>query len=196
MNYVTGLLYCKELGTVPAMAVKHFLSELAKVKAQYLELKTQNYEIGQLLLRSTMGSDGTLVWKITEISSRRKALLEKKVQYIESPPFSTKKYGYKLCLRIYLIGDRQDGYMSVSIVILEGEYDAILKWPFKANISLQLPSLSSSTYPDLEDSCSVLFQRPPMYHSFPQFAKLSDESAHYVKDNAMFLKCTVSVDAS
>ena len=178
----------------PVAVVTQLQANLAEVMAQNFELKTQNFEIGQLL--RTVGN-GTLTWKITEVSFRRKALLEKKVLHIDSPPFYTSVDGYKLCIRLHLTGEmRHDDYMSVSIVILEGEYDDILKWPFEAKVSMQLLSLSSSTHPHLEDSCSVLFQQPQMCHSFPQFVRLSDESTDYVKDNAMFLKCTVSVDTS
>ena len=181
------------LNTVPATVVKQLQDDLAKEKAQNSELRTQNSEIGRLV--QTSSSDGTLTWKITEISCRRKALLERKVPHIESPPFYTARYGYKMCIRIYLIGEkRHDSYMSVFIVILKGDYDDILEWPFTAIVCLQLLSRNSSTRPNLKNSFNVHFQQPQMYHSIHQFVKLSDESTHYMKDDVMYLKCTVSLD--
>lgn len=55
-----------------------------------------------------------------------------------APPaaFYTAKYGYKLCLRLYLNGDGsgKKTHLSLFIVIMRGEYDALLPWPFRNKV--------------------------------------------------------------
>lgn len=53
------------------------------------------------------------------------------------PAFYTAKYGYKLCLRLYLNGDGtgKKTHLSLFIVIMKGEYDALLPWPFRNKVS-------------------------------------------------------------
>ena len=52
------------------------------------------------------------------------------------PAFYTAKYGYKLCLRLYLNGDGtgKRTHLSLFIVIMRGEYDALLPWPFRNKV--------------------------------------------------------------
>ncbi|RLV93910.1 hypothetical protein DV515_00013340, partial [Chloebia gouldiae] len=47
--------------------------------------------------------------------------------------FYTAKYGYKVCLRVYLNGDGtgKGTHMSLFFVVMKGDYDALLPWPFR-----------------------------------------------------------------
>ena len=48
--------------------------------------------------------------------------------------------GYKMCIRVYLNGDGT-GYkthLSLFFVLMKGEFDALLKWPFEHKISMIL----------------------------------------------------------
>jgi len=48
--------------------------------------------------------------------------------------------GYKMCIRAYLNGDGS-GYkthLSLFFVVMKGEYDALLKWPFDCKVSMIL----------------------------------------------------------
>jgi len=48
--------------------------------------------------------------------------------------------GYKMCIRAYLNGDGS-GYkthLSLFFVVMKGEYDALLKWPFDNKVSMIL----------------------------------------------------------
>jgi len=61
----------------------------------------------------------------------------------ESVPFytdRTESYGYKLKVRIYPEGSvgRFYGSMVVAIVVMKGEYDAILSWPFEKKVTFTL----------------------------------------------------------
>lgn len=52
--------------------------------------------------------------------------------------FYTSKYGYKMCLRIYLNGDGtgRGTHLSLFFVVMRGHSDALLKWPFNQKVSL------------------------------------------------------------
>lgn len=76
------------------------------------------------------------VWKITDFSEiLRQAKAEEK-EMIESVPFYTDRHGYKLKVRVYPNGIKsgKNTHLSVYIIIMKGEYDAILPWPFKKKI--------------------------------------------------------------
>lgn len=50
--------------------------------------------------------------------------------------FYTSKYGYKMCLRIYLNGDGtgRGSHLSLFFVVMRGQSDALLKWPFNQKV--------------------------------------------------------------
>ena len=79
------------------------------------------------------------VWKITdfhEILRQAKNEESEENKMIESGPFYTERYGYKLKVRIYLNGIKsgKNTHLSVYIIVMKGEYDAILSWPFKKKL--------------------------------------------------------------
>ena len=59
---------------------------------------------------------------------------------LASPPFYTEKYCYKLRLSIVPFGDGRgkNTHLSVFIIVMKGEYDAILSWPFKKEVKFIL----------------------------------------------------------
>ena len=52
---------------------------------------------------------------------------------VYSAPFYTSWFGYKMCLRLYLNcdGSGKGTHLSFFLIIMRGEYDALLSWPFK-----------------------------------------------------------------
>ena len=52
--------------------------------------------------------------------------------YFSPTAFYTSKYGYKMCLRIYLNGDGtgRGSHLSLFFVVMRGLSDALLNWPF------------------------------------------------------------------
>ena len=53
-----------------------------------------------------------------------------------SQPFYTSRFGYKMCARVYLNGDGigRGTHMSLYFVVMRGEYDALLAWPFQHKV--------------------------------------------------------------
>ncbi|XP_045696232.1 TNF receptor-associated factor 1 [Phyllostomus hastatus] len=160
-----------------------------------------------LRLMEEASFDGTFLWKITNVTRRCRESACGRTVSLFSPAFYTAKYGYKLCLRLYLNGDGtgKKTHLSLFIVIMKGEYDALLPWPFRNKVTFMLLDQNNREHaidafrPDLT---SVSFQRPqsetnvasgcPLF--FP-LSRLQSPKHAYVKDDTMFLKCIVETSA-
>ncbi|KFV67329.1 TNF receptor-associated factor 2, partial [Dryobates pubescens] len=80
--------------------------------------------------------DGVFIWKITEFARKRQEAITGRSPAIFSPAFYTSKYGYKLCLRVYLNGDGtgRGTHLSLFFVVMKGPNDALLRWPFNQKV--------------------------------------------------------------
>lgn len=125
-------------------------------------------------------------------------------QSFYSPPFYTHPNGYKMCARMYLNGDGQGRgtHASIFFVILKGEYDSLLQWPFKQKCSFVLVDQSANRS-NISDAFrpnpnSDSFKRPVaemnIASGLPLFCPLttlvSNERA-FIKENTMFVKIIV-----
>ena len=82
-----------------------------------------------------------LSWRINDVEKVLSQAREKKSTVLESSPFySANNAGYKLKLCVYPNGDvtNKHNYLSLFLVIMEGEYDALLPWPFHQRITFIL----------------------------------------------------------
>ncbi|KAG8127721.1 hypothetical protein E2320_014611 [Naja naja] len=109
--------------------------------------------------------DGCFLWKIPRVGHRMREAQTGKHLALYSPPFYTTRYGYKLCLKLYLNGDGTGAgtHLSLFLVVMKGEYDFQLKWPFPHKVTFTLLDQVnnhhiSSSFRSLETSSS--FQRP------------------------------------
>ena len=85
----------------------------------------------------------TFIWKIERFSEVLRQAKAWEKNRIESIPFYTDRaesYGYKLRVWIYPNGNggKVDTHLSVYIVVMKGEYDAILPWPFSKRVNFTL----------------------------------------------------------
>ena len=145
--------------------------------------------------------DGILLWKITEFAKKRQDAVSGHQTSFYSPCFFTSRYGYKMCARIYLNGDGigRGTHISVFFVVMRGEYDALLRWPFRQKVTFML--LDQNNVEHVIDSFrpdpnSSSFQRPRRETNIasgcPTFCPLSELNNHaYVRDDTMFLKVIV-----
>ena len=60
-------------------------------------------------------------------------------------------------LRVYLLGDNHE-YMSVYLMMMKGEYDNMLKWPFQHKVKLSLINQKNHIFNADPESSS--FQKP------------------------------------
>ncbi|NXI15974.1 TRAF2 factor, partial [Irena cyanogastra] len=156
-----------------------------------------------LLFSEQASYDGIFLWKITEVGRKLQDSATGRTVSLYSPAFYTAKYGYKVCLRVYLNGDGtgKGTHMSLFFVVMKGDYDALLPWPFRHKVTLMLLDQNNREHvidafrPDLT---SASFQRPvtdmnvasgcPM---FLPLAKLQSPRHAYVREDTLFLKCII-----
>ena len=140
------------------------------------------------------------VWKIPEVSRRKKDAIWGDVKSIYSPPFYTGRNGYKVCIQAYLYGDGT-GYLthlSLFFVLMKGEFDHLLRWPFDRRVKLILvdQSFHEHIIRFIEPTQDISFQRPisdmNIASGCPQFVKLGVlDKGNYVRDDAMYIVCSV-----
>lgn len=84
----------------------------------------------------TASYNGTLIWKIRDYKRRKQEAVAAKTLSLYSQPFYTGYFGYKMCARVYLNGDGmgKGTHLSLFFVVMRGEYDALLPWPFKQKV--------------------------------------------------------------
>ena len=159
----------------------------------------------QLQLQASLASthNGAFLWRIPEVQRRRQDAQNERITSIYSPPFYTGRNGYKMCVRAYLSGDGvgHGTHLSLFFVLMRGEYDPLLRWPFEHKVSLILVDQNHrkhivQTFKPTPDSNS--FQRPKsdmnVASGCPQFAPLSVlDDPSYVKDDIIYIKCIVDV---
>ena len=123
---------------------------------------------------------------------------------IYSPIFYSSPTGYKICLCLHPNGNdsAQDTHMSLYFVLMRGEYDAILAFPFCFKMIFCLldqtgkrqhifdvlePDLSSSSYqrPQSEKTTPVGFIK------FVSLRILQQGNNAYVRDDTMFIKAII-----
>ncbi|KAI7798008.1 TNF receptor-associated factor 1 [Triplophysa rosa] len=151
--------------------------------------------------------DGTFLWPLCDVTQRlREAATGHKIsQY--SPAFYTARYGFKVCMRLYLNGDGvgKGTHISLFFVIMKGEYDGILQWPFRHKVTFFLIDQNQREHvidafrPDL---CSASFHQPvsemnvasgcPLF--FP-LGKLRSPKHAYCKDDTIYIKCVVDTSS-
>ncbi|KFP85416.1 TNF receptor-associated factor 2 [Apaloderma vittatum] len=148
--------------------------------------------------------DGVFIWKITEFARKRQEAITGRSPAIFSPAFYTSKYGYKMCLRIYLNGDGtgRGTHLSLFFVVMKGPNDALLRWPFNQKVTLMLLDQNNREHiidafrPDVTSSS---FQRPitemNIASGCPLFCPVSVMEAKnsYVRDDAIFIKAIVDL---
>ncbi|XP_036117399.1 TNF receptor-associated factor 2 isoform X3 [Molossus molossus] len=148
--------------------------------------------------------DGVFVWKISDFARKRQEAVAGRTPAIFSPAFYTSRYGYKMCLRVYLNGDGtgRGTHLSLFFVVMKGPNDALLRWPFNQKVTLMLLDQNNREHvidafrPDVTSSS---FQRPVsdmnIASGCPLFCPVSKMEAKnsYVRDDAIFIKAIVDL---
>ncbi|CAF1143767.1 unnamed protein product [Rotaria sordida] len=148
--------------------------------------------------------DGTLLWKITNFASKIADAQSERQTSIYSPLFYSSPTGYKMRARLYLNGDENARHTHISLffVLMRGEYDAILKFPFNYKVTFclydQTPDQRHIIDSFRPDTKSNSFQRPRsemnVASGIPKFCPLEviqREGNSYVRDDTLFIKIMV-----
>lgn len=154
----------------------------------------------------TTNYSGVLIWKICNYSRRKEDAKEGRVLSLYSQPFYTSRYGYKMCARVYLNGDGQgrDNFMSLFFVIMQGDYDDILSWPFRQKVTLTLLDQRASRRHHSDtfrpDPASSSFKKPTSAMNvasgcprFIEHAVLENVEEVYLKNDTLYFKVAVDI---
>ena len=152
-------------------------------------------------------TNGVFLWKIQNFRQQfEQARNSEEEIAIFSQPFYTSQYGYKLRLKAYLNGrDRGKGtHLSLYLIIMKGEYDALLDWPFNQKIIFFLLDQGEQRKHKMHQlspnrslpNVKAVFNRPTLKENLgignPSFVSHeSVDQGEYVKDDAVFIKCEV-----
>ncbi|XP_043945786.1 TNF receptor-associated factor 5 isoform X2 [Protopterus annectens] len=174
-------------------------------------VNSHNLQLGQnqdrFKLIENVSYNGKLIWKITEYKRRKQEAIEGRTVSVFSQPFYTSRCGYKLCARAYLNGDGtgKGSHLSLFFVVMRGDYDSLLQWPFKQKVTLMLLDQSGKRNHFTEifkaDPNSASFKRPvtewniasgcPKFISHTQLE--TEKNALYINDDTLFIKIVVDI---
>jgi hypothetical protein len=153
-----------------------------------------------------VSTDATLTWRVDRVAERMADAQSERQPSIYSPIFYSSPPGYKMRARLYLHGDgnARRTHMSLFFLILKGEYDALLQWPFGHKVTFCLfdqtgnnRHIIDSFRPDVKSNS---FQRPKtetnIASGIPKFFPLpmiQQDDNPYVRDDTLFLKIIVDL---
>jgi len=173
----------------------HF--DLACVKLRKLEEKVNTLETRQMQI------PGVHTWKITGFSEVMKRAKSGEQTEIFSAPFY--EHGYKFRLSLVPNGQSsgKDTHVSIYFVLMKGEYDALLSWPFGEEVMFTLidqqedpndrESISCTAYAKKDENC---FMRPVKNVNkgcgFPRFVSHDElKGRQYIVDDTVFIQIKV-----
>ena len=186
----------------PSEFMKQLEDKVLEVERILNFLSVHHSEL-ELQLQASLASthNGAFLWRIPEVRRVIRDAKIGRINSIYSSPFYTGRNGYKMCIRVFLNGDGsgKGTHLSIFFVLMRGEYDPLLQWPFEPKVSLILVDqdhkkhLVQTLKPDPQLSS---FQRPKtdvnVASGYPEFANLSVlENTSYVKDDIMYIKAIV-----
>ena len=139
-----------------SLQVTQMKEKLAKTE------KTMEDLTFRMMMEEAHSFNGHIIWRIPSFGQRQQEAKSGKFTSIYSLPFYTSRYGYKMCLRLYPFGDGagRGSHLSLFLVIMKGEYDEILEWPFKHKVTFSLLNQKGSK--DIVDA----FRADPQSSSF------------------------------
>ncbi|XP_041081864.1 TNF receptor-associated factor 1-like [Polyodon spathula] len=156
----------------------------------------------RLLLAENTSYNGSFIWRISNMNQILWAAQTGKTTAIESPSFYTDRYGYRLCMKLYPNGDGagKGSHLSLFLVILQGEHDFMLQWPFLHKVEFVLLDQQTQQHASasFKPVNSAPFRQPVSEKNtasgLPQFYPLSQLQASgrtFIKDDNMFIKAVI-----
>ncbi len=186
--------------TERSMIMSNLQPKQEAIQKEIDQLK-QNIEEGQ-----HVSTDGTLTWRVDRVAERMADAQSERQPSIYSPPFYSSPTGYKMRARLYLHGDgnARRTHMSLFFLLMKGEHDALLTWPFGYKVTFCLfdqtgnnRHIIDSFRPDMKSNS---FQRPKteanIASGIPKFFPLpmiQQDDNPYVRDDTLFLKILVDL---
>lgn len=157
----------------------------------------------QIEMLETTSYDGFYIWKIDHYSRKYQDALSERTASIYSPPFYVGRFGYKVSVRLDPNGDGigKGTHISLFFVVMRGEYDAILPWPFVQKVHFRLVDqdkirdIVKTYHPDPNSSST---KRPTSDINIasvsPTFvSQVEVRKGGYIRGDTMFIKVTVDM---
>ncbi len=120
---------------------------------------------------------------------------------IYSAPFYLFPKGYKVRLRLFFNGvnKTKGAYVSLFLVIMRGDYDKFLRWPFKFKVRFtlldQLQSNNHQSKTFWSDITSTCFERPRAdmnkSYGFSEFFPSDVLEKYFIQNDTVFVKIEV-----
>ena len=178
-------------------SLQEALTQFTEKVSTSSEEDDQDESLSHLENRSTY--NGTYIWSLRWFSQLVDDARRGENVVILSPPFYTSRYGYKLCLRVYPPG--VDNNLSIFIVVMKGEYDDLLTWPFPYKITIQLLNQEQGediTQWVVPNPLSSSFKKPTeelnLPTGYPRFISLQRIRTNgFIKDDTVFIKAQVDL---
>ena len=157
------------------------------------------------------GGNKRFIWKVDPGPPRvgRRGTMGRK----ESNAFYTGCYGYKLKVTFsldYCRGPYSDWTFTIGVVLMEGEYDGILPWPFNKKITVTIidqnedlkerKNITKYLSPNGHVQGTIFFGRPGIQYSelssqisrFTSYGEL--QTRHYFANGTLFIQVDVEPD--
>ncbi|CAH1104938.1 unnamed protein product [Psylliodes chrysocephalus] len=148
-NIIYDLNNANHIATIANKKVESLEKDFEVMKKNVSQMKLDMEILEGLSASSDMRvAAGRLVWKITDIDTK---MVEAKQNssVLKSPIFYTHEYGYRVRIFLYLNGLNKwkDRYALLSLHVLKGEHDLLLKWPCQIEGSVTLRDLDNLETP-------------------------------------------------
>ena len=147
---------------------------------------------------------GTFTQKISNFENKLASAKSSFTENIQSEPFFSSYYGYKMRLSIHLDQGSSGftGYMGVYIILMRSDHDGMLSWPFKEKFVFSVIDQEDDKQcridhvTVLDPEGHVQFQRPQQDQnegfSCPTFISHSKlRTRKYIKDNTVYVQVQI-----
>ena len=131
---------------------KNLEDKLARLNKAHKQHNTQLQDTDlKIRLYQSTTFNGKYVWKLDNFRSRLTEALSGKITELYTPPLYTSPFGYKFSAKVLLYGDPKDKeegsapHLSFYIVLMQGDFDEILKFPFPFTANITLINLAKKS---------------------------------------------------
>ncbi len=149
--------------------------------------------------KNILGKGESLIFKVADFQKRRD-----NNDIFFSPSFYITPNGYQMKIYVDANGEgcAKGTHISVFVFLVKGEYDAVLKWPFIGDITIELlnqledknhfSSILDFTPEDNKRAGDAALGYPP-YFPHSKLSRDSVSNTQYLEDDALYFKISIKI---